>query len=302
MKYDYCSDCRQEVTWWSIGINIFLVIYKGTLGAVTGCAALVADAFHSSADVIASSVTMVSIRVSNRPSDEKHAYGYGKIQHISSLIVGILLFGGGVLILVDAVSSIITGDYDAPHYVALVGALVSVLSNELMFRYQSCVAIENNSPAIMANAWDNRSDAISSVGVMIGILFATVLGFPIADPLAAIGVAYMVMKIGFELSTEAVDHLMDSAPESEEVEEIYGIIKKIPKIHRVNYLRARSLGEKLYVELDIDVESSLKVYESDLIVESLKQKIFQHIEHVGQVQVFVSPSEEDPGLAPEPAL
>ncbi|MBF0195761.1 MAG: magnetosome biogenesis CDF transporter MamB [Magnetococcales bacterium] len=288
MKYEHCRECRTEVTWYSIFVNIFLVVFKGVLGALSGSAALVADSFHSSADVIASSVTMVSLRISGKPADEDHAYGHGKIQFISSAIVGIILLTGAIFILIGAVKNIIVGNYEAPEAIALMGASVSILCNEFMYRYQSCVGKENNSPAIIANAWDNRSDAYSSVAVLIGIAFA-VFGFPIADSLAALGVSLMVIRIGLELINDSIDGLMDASPEMDDLQGIYRATRKVAGILGISYMRARTTGEDMHVEINIEVDEALKVYEGDLIVEVLKQKIAQELDHVGTVQVFLTP-------------
>jgi cation diffusion facilitator family transporter len=288
MKYDHCRECKTEVTWYSIFVNIFLVIFKGVLGALSGSAALVADSFHSSADVIASSVTMVSLRISSQPADENHTYGHGKIQFISSAIVGLILLTGAIFILIGAVKSIANGDYAAPERIALLGAGVSILCNEFMYRYQSCVGRENNSPAIIANAWDNRSDAYSSMAVLVGIAFAT-FGFPIADALAALGVSLMVIRIGLELINDSIDGLMDASPEMDDLQGIYRATRKVAGILGISYMRARTTGEDLHVEINIEVDEALKVYEGDLIVEVLKQKISQELDHVGTVQVFLTP-------------
>ncbi|MBF0381837.1 MAG: magnetosome biogenesis CDF transporter MamB [Magnetococcales bacterium] len=288
MKYEHCKDCKTEVTWYSIFVNIFLVIFKGVLGALSGSAALVADSFHSSADVIASSVTMVSLRISGKPADDDHTYGHGKIQFISSAIVGLILLTGAIFIMIGAIKKIASGSYEAPEAVALLGAGVSVLCNEFMYRYQSCVGRENNSPAIIANAWDNRSDAYSSVAVLIGIGFA-VFGFPIADSLAALGVSIMVIRIGLELINDSIDGLMDASPEMDDLQGIYRATRKVAGILGISYMRARTTGEDLHVEINIEVDETLKVYEGDLIVEVLKQKIAQELDHVGTVQVFLTP-------------
>jgi cation diffusion facilitator family transporter len=288
MKYEHCRDCRTEVTWYSIFVNIFLVIFKGVLGALSGSAALVADSFHSSADVIASSVTMVSLRISGKPADDDHTYGHGKIQFISSAIVGLILLTGAIFIMIGAIKKVASGDYEAPEAIALLGAGVSVLCNEFMYRYQSCVGKENNSPAIIANAWDNRSDAYSSVAVMIGIGFA-IFGFPIADSLAALGVSIMVIRIGIELINDSIDGLMDASPEMDDLQGIYRATRKVAGILGISYMRARTTGEDLHVEINIEVDETLKVYEGDLIVEVLKQKIAQELDHVGTVQVFLTP-------------
>jgi cation diffusion facilitator family transporter len=162
-----------------------------------------------------------------------------------------------------------------------------------MFRYETCVATENNSPAIMANAWDNRSDAISSAGVLVGLLFAT-LGFPIADPIGALVIGLMVAKIGLSLILESIDSLMDAAPDLVRSEGLYNLIRTFPKVRGINYLRARSLGEHLYVEVDIRVDPHLKVFEGDLILAALQNKIKQEIEHVGEIQLYLTPQIRQP--------
>ncbi len=288
MKYDRCEDCRDEVVWYALFVNIGQAIFKGALGVISGSAALVADAFHSSADVIATVVTMLSLKISSKPADEGHPYGHGQVQYISSSIVGFILLGGALALLVGSIKNIAMGNIDPPSKVALFGALISVSLNELMYRYQSCVGKENNSPAITANAWDNRSDAFSSVAVMIGIAFAT-FGYPIADPLAAIGVSLVVIKIGAELNIVAIKGLMDSSPQLEDLKEIYNIARSVPGVSGISYLRARSVGEALHVDVDVIVDSDLKVYEGDLVVDMVKDKITERIEHTDEVQVYLSP-------------
>ena len=291
MKFSYCGQCRNEVVWWAVTVNICQMVFKGSLGMITGSAALVADAFHSAADVIASSVTIISLKISQKPADEDHAYGYGKIQFISSSIVGLILISGATMILVNSLGSITAGSYDAPSRLALFGALVSISTNEIMFHYQGCVAKELNSPAILANAWDNRSDALTSIGVTIGILFAT-FGYPIADPLAAVAMSLLVMKIGLELNVEAIRGLMDSLPDRDDLGTIYKTVKATPGVLAIVYLRARTMGETLHVDLNVRVDGKLRVYEGDLIVEVLKTKI-QNALDTGEceTQVYLTPLE-----------
>jgi len=290
MKFDHCAKCRDEVVWYAFAVNMAQVFFKGTLGLLSGSAALVADAFHSSADLIANIVTMISLRVSSKSADKDHTYGHGNVQYISSSIVGLILIGGALLLLVHSIKSIILGNFEAPAKIALFGAIISISLNEIMYRYQSCVGKENNSPAIIANAWDNKSDAFSSFAVLVGILFAT-FGFPIADPLAAIGVSLAVIKIGVELNRDAVNGLMDSAPEIDELKEIYKITKGVRSVLGISYLRGRTVGESLHVEVEVYVDSSTKVYESDLIVDVIKEKILAGVEHADNIQVFISPVE-----------
>ena len=292
MKYPHCPQCRNEVTWYSIWFNVFMVVYKIIMSLMTNCAALMADAFHSLADLFASILTLFSLKLSAKPANEQYAYGYGKIQHISSGIVGLILLVGSIFIMVDAVMSIVKDTFGETGRLSLVAAVVSTIGNELMFHYQKCVATQNNSPAIMANAWDNRSDAFSSLGMVIGLLFATVLGFPIADPLAAIILSLLVIKIGFELISDAVDNLMDATPEIAESAALYKIISTFPKVLGVNHLRARSMGETVHMEIDIRVDGRLKVFEGDLILVALREKIKQELGSIGELQFFMTPAIE----------
>ncbi|MBF0435658.1 MAG: magnetosome biogenesis CDF transporter MamB [Magnetococcales bacterium] len=290
MKYPHCPECRYQVVWYAMTSNVFMVFFKGTLSILSGCSALMADALHSSADVVASGVTMASMRISGKPADDRHVYGHGKIQFVSSAVVGILLIVGAMFIIYGAVRSIINHEYSAPDAIALLGAGVSVVANELMYRYQSCVGRENNSPAIIANAWDNRSDAISSIAVMIGIALA-IFGFPIADPLAAAGVALVIIHIGVELVKDAIAGLMDTSPEVEELRKIYDVMRGVGGILGVSYMRARTVGDALHVEVSVEVDASLFVYEGDVIVDVLKEKIVNAVDHIGEVYVFLTPLE-----------
>ncbi|MBF0400447.1 MAG: magnetosome biogenesis CDF transporter MamB [Magnetococcales bacterium] len=289
MKFPYCSRCRDQVVWYAVLVNVLQVIFKGSMALLSGSAALLADAFHSSADVIASGVTVLSLRISKAPADEDHAYGHGKIQFISSATVGLILAAGASALLVTSLSSVMKGEYEAPSRLAVLGAIISIISNEIMFRYQGCVGRELNSPAIMANAWDNRSDAISSIGVLVGLLFAT-FGYPIADPLASMALALIVFRIGFELIVEAIQGLMDAMPDREDLEEIYRIAKKSPGVLGIAYLRARIMGEELHVDLHVQVDGKLKVYEGDLIVDVLKDKLHRGLnDKKSTITVYLTP-------------
>ncbi len=269
------------------------MIFKGGLGIMTGSAALVADAFHSGADVIAAIVTMISMRIAHSPADSDHAYGHGKIQFLSSFLVGIILAVGAFFLLINSVLTVMKGSYEPPNRIAVLGAVLSIIANEIMFRDQRCVATELNSPAIMANAWDNRSDAISSAGVLIGLLFAT-FGYPIADPLASVALSLVVLHIGFELILDSIKGLMDSTPDAEKMEQIYRITKRSPGILEIIYLRARVMGDALHVVLSVGVDGRLKVYEGDLIVDVLKNNILRELEdNKSEIQIYLTPIDVD---------
>lgn len=289
MKFERCIRCRDEVIWWAIVVNIAQTAYKGLLGVMTGSTALVADSLHSGADVVASIVTMASVKISKRTSSENYQFGFGNIQFISSSIVGLILIFGAFFLMYESVLKIVEGDLSPPSVIAVLGAIVSVAINELMYRYQNCVGRQNNSPAIIANAWDNRSDALSSLGVLIGISIA-VLGFPIADVLAAMVVAVLVAKIGIGLNIDAVNGLMDSSLEMDVLGVVYHIAAQIPQVEEVRYLRGRNVGEDVHLDIGLGIDGALKVYESDFIVAAVKERVFSAIKHVKDIRVTVMPA------------
>jgi len=289
MKLEDCKDCRDEVTQWAFYVNICQTLFKGTLGLLSGSAGLLADSLHSGADVVASAVTIFCVKMSDKPADEKYPFGYGNIQYISSAIVGMILLAGAMLLMYESVIKIMSGNLEAPSIVAAIGAAVTVATNELMYRYQVCVGNENNSPAIIANAWDNRSDAMSSVAVLVGVV-ASDLGFPIADTLAAIGVSLLVGKIGVELIGEAVKGLMDSSVDVEILETAWRVTMDTPQVHSIYFMRGRNVGEEVHLDIRLRVDPNLLVKDSTRIAEMVKTRIQQEIPHARDVRLFVSPA------------
>lgn len=285
-----CRKCQNVVVWYSLFSNFILVFYKGSLGFITGSSGLIADAFHSLTDVVAGTITLFGLMVSKIPSDENHPYGHGKIQFISSGIVALILFSGAIVIFVMSATNLIKGDMTAPHPVAMAGAIVSIFANEIMFRYQKCVAVSLNSPAIMANAWDDRSDALSSIGVLLGIIGAQ-FGYPFLDSLAALIVSLLVMKVGLELALEAVNGLMDSSPPVQVIKQIYAFVAKMPDISEIVFIRGRSTGDRLWIEIGVGIDDKLTVMDVDRINELICQRVKSEIDHVGNVVVSCLPFE-----------
>jgi cation diffusion facilitator family transporter len=290
MKFENCKDCREEVIWWAFFVNIAQTIFKGILGLLSGSAGLLADSLHSGADVVASAVTMFCVKMSSKPADKKYPFGYGNIQYISSAIVGMILLFGAVFLMYESILKIISGNIEAPSIIAAVGAAVTIVTNELMYRYQVCVGTENNSPAIIANAWDNRSDAMSSAAVLAGVV-ASVIGFPIADVLAAIGVSLLVGKIGIELMVESVKGLMDTSVDVDVLKTVWGICMNEESVQDIYFLRGRNVGEEIHLDIRVRVAPLMKVKDSTAVAEHIRARIQAAIPHARDIRLFVSPSE-----------
>ncbi|MBF0560748.1 MAG: magnetosome biogenesis CDF transporter MamB [Alphaproteobacteria bacterium] len=291
MKHPICGECRDEAIWWAVSVNVAMMLFKALLGLMSGSTALLAHALHSGADVVVSGIVLMSVKLSNRKPNAEYPFGYGNIQFISSSVVGLILFLGALFMLYQSVLKIVANNVTAPSFIAALGAVISIVTNELMYRYQRCVARENNSPAISASASDNRSDAISSGGVLIGIL-AALAGYPVADTLAAIFVSVLVAKIGIELNMDAVKGLVDSSIEMDILRAVYQITIESPGVEGVRSLRGRYVGEDLHLDLNIYVNGGLKVAESDVIVDAVRSRITAEIDHARDVRVSVTPSPE----------
>ncbi|CAH2598666.1 Magnetosome protein MamB [Rhodovastum atsumiense] len=289
MTSNQCRACGDRVVWWGMSANATLMVFKGVLGLVSGSAALVADAMHSAADVVADWVTLASVWVSKRQPGENYPYGLGNIQFISSAVVGLILFVGSVAWIYESFGKIVSGTQEAPSLLAVVGALVSIVTNEIMYRYEACAGRKNNSPALIAVAWDNRSDAISSVGVLIGIVVA-ILGFPIADAVAAIFVALMVAKIGLDLNVSAVRGLMDSSLDPQTLRTVHRLTAATPHVQGIRFIRGRNIGQDIHLEINVYLDAECRVFESDFICSAIRDKVFATVEHVREVRVGVTPA------------
>ncbi|MBT3921397.1 MAG: magnetosome biogenesis CDF transporter MamB [Nitrospina sp.] len=283
-----CSECKDRAPFYSFLANLSLAIYKGFLGVISGSAALMADALHSLADVVCSLVTMVCMKISAKEENETYQYGYGKIQYFSMAIVGIILFLGALVLFFKSAALIFKGTATPPHAIAVWGALLSIVINEVMYRYQMCVSKENNSPALKADALDNRSDAMSSVGVFFGIIGA-VAGFPVLDPLAAMFVAFLVLKIGVELVSDALKGLLDGSIEIKDLKKIYQAAQEVKGVRSISYARGRFMGEKSWVDIEIEVSNHLEVEKADKIANEVRLAIEEVIDHIGEVTVFCKP-------------
>ncbi len=283
-----CSECKDRAPFNSFLANLSLAVYKGVLGVVSGSAALIADALHSLADVVCSLVTMVCMKISAREENDTYHYGYGKIQYFSMAIVGIILFLGALALFVKSAMLVFEGTATPPHAIAVWGALLSIVINEIMYRYQLCVSKENNSPALRADALDNRSDAMSSVGVLFGILGA-VAGFPVLDPLAAMFVAFLVLKIGVELVSDALKGLLDGSIEITDLKAIYKVSQEVKGVQSISYVRGRFMGEKSWIDIEVEVNNQLEVERADEISKEIHEAIVGAVDHIGEVRVFCKP-------------
>ncbi|MFC1462019.1 cation diffusion facilitator family transporter [Verrucomicrobiota bacterium] len=288
-----CTRCADRAALICTAGNIFLCVIKAVMGILTGSLALVADAIHSGADVLVSVVTIFAVHIGQKPPDTGHPYGHGKTEFISGAFVGLVLFIGAACIIASAIGHLLRkATLDPPHFTALAAAAVSIALNELLYHYAHCAASRTNSSGLEALAWDNRSDAISSMPVFFGVLGA-LLGFPLLDPLAALLVGLLVGKIGWEILAENIGALMDAPLHSDQIDHMKQLVLAVPSVHGIGYLRTRGMGRDYLVDLQILVNAATTVERSHDIANKVRTVLRRKIEHLSHITVTCQPRRGD---------
>ena len=275
--------------------NLLLSALKFAVGILANSQALVSDAVHSASDVVSTVAVIFGINISAKESDSVHPYGHERIESIFSILLSIILFVTGISIGISAVKTIISGkDIEMPGISALVVAAISIIVKELMYHYTKRTATKINSSAMLADAWHHRSDALSSVGSLIGVGGA-LLGYPICDPIASIVICLFIAKAAYDIFMDAVNRLIDRACSEEEIEKIKSCINEIDGVMGIDKLMTRRFGSKIYVDLEISEDSNISLQEAHKIDERVHDNIEQKVENVKHCMVHVNPFESNEG-------
>ena len=284
-----------KVTKQSIAWNILLTIIKIAAGVFGKSSAMIADGLHSASDIISSVGVLLGNYISATPVDKEHNYGHEKAETLVSFLLSILLIVVSGSIGIKAVKSLGNIDEIAiPTVLPLVVAIISILIKEYQYRITIKIAKKINSPALKADAWHHRSDALSSVAAFVGIGGA-MLGFKVFDPIASIVVAIFVAKVGIEILVGATNELMDVSIDLEQEEQIKEIAKNTEGVRNLGEIRSRKHGAMAYVDLVICVDGDLTVREGHDIANQLEKDIIRDMEFVKGITVHVEPCNYCPG-------
>ena len=256
-------------TWTSVVVNFFLVILQIVVGFFSKSSGLIADGFHTLADMISDLIVLITSKKSLNPPDDDHNYGHQRYENAAGLFLGVLLLFVGCAMIWSAGKKLENSDQIvAVHVMALYASIICLVVKELLFRYLLNIAKRAKSSLLMANAWHARSDAASSLIVAIGIIF-NLLGYHSFDLIAAIIVGVMILKMGWTFSYEAIQALTDKAADTNEVEKIKKIILETPGVVNVHDLRTRKVGDSIIADVHIGVKGTLTVAEGhDIAVEA----------------------------------
>ena len=256
-------------TWTSVVVNFFLVIFQIVVGFFSKSSGLIADGFHTLADMLSDLIVLITSKKSLNPPDDDHNYGHHRYENAVGLFLGVLLLFVGCAMIWSAGKKLENSDQIvAVHVVALYASIICLVIKELLFRYLLNIAKRAKSSLLMANAWHARSDAASSLIVAIGIIF-NLLGYHSFDLIAAIIVGVMILKMGWTFSYEAIHALTDKAADTDEVEKIKKTILETPGVVNVHDLRTRKVGDSIIADVHIGVKGTLTVAEGhDIAVEA----------------------------------
>lgn len=273
--------------------NLLLSAGKLFAGIFANSGAMISDAVHSASDVFSTIIVMIGVKISGKDSDNDHPYGHERLECVAAIILATVLAATGIGIGYGAVVKIMAGDYNVemPGILALVAAVVSILVKELMFWYTRYYAKQIDSSALMADAWHHRSDSLSSIGALIGIIGAR-LGFGIMEPLASIVICIFIEKAAYDIFMDAVNKMVDKSCDDETMEKINACAMNIPGVENIDLLRTRVFGNKIYVDMEIAADGNKTLDETHAVAERVHDAIEQEFPKVKHIMVHVNPAKK----------
>ena len=278
----------------SIAVNTALSVVKILAGVLAHSGAMISDGVDSASDVLSSFIVIIGVKLSRREADREHPYGHERFECVAAIVLAILLALTGLLIGWKAVETIRSGagTRPIPGVAALAAAAVSIVVKELMFWYTRHYARLINSPALMASAWDHRSDALSSVGALIGIAGAR-MGYPIMEPLASLVICAFILKAAFEIFRDATNKMVDRACDAETEQRLAACVREQPEILGIDSLQTREFGSRIYVDLEIALDGSMSLYDAHAVAEQVHDRIEREFPSVKHIMVHVNPAEKN---------
>ncbi len=282
----------RNITLWGVLVNLVLAVAK-IIGGVAGySAALLADGIHSLSDLASDGMVLLAARHAGEDADDDHPYGHARFETLTTVALGVLLILVGIGIAWEAIEKLVSDSKtEIPMAYTLYIAAASIVSKEVLYHMTKRVGLRIRSKMLEANAWHHRTDAISSIVVLIGIAGA-IQGIPELDAYAALVVAIMVMKIGGELAWQSLMELVDTALEPELLEQIKQKILSIPEVREMHMLRSRRMGHNALVDVHILVAPNLSVSEGHHISEAVERVLIDNFEEINDVTVHIDPEDD----------
>lgn len=273
----------------SIVVNLLLSLGKLAAGLIAHSGAMVSDAVHSASDIVSTIIVIIGVKLSGKAADREHPYGHERMECVAAIVLAVILLITGLFIGLEGARRILNDEaLPVPGMLALVAAVVSILVKEAMFWYTRAHARRLASPALMADAWHHRSDALSSVGALIGIAGAR-MGLTVLDPLASVVICAFIAKAAFDIFKDAVDKMVDHSADAETEAAIRDFVAGHEPVRRVDLLRTREFGSRLYIELEIALDENMTLAQAHAIAERVHDDVEQAFPAVKHIMVHVNP-------------
>lgn len=284
----------KKIAWISVISNILLTFGKLFIGWFGNSDAVFADGIHSAADVFASVIVLLVIKIANKPADEEHPYGHGKAEVIVSGIVGILLFLVAIYVVYEGIAGFFH-EVETPSLLAMWVALFSYVTKIILYRSSLRVAKQHNSKAIEAIAFDHKADIVASIAAAIGVLLSIVgerfeIHFLLyGDKVASIFVAYLIYKIAKEMLTEAFDILLERNIDHKILQEYTSVVSEFQEVRRIDRIRARELGHYILVDLRVSIDHDKTIKEGHDLAKLIKGKLMDKYDNIEEVLIHLNP-------------
>ena len=275
----------------TIILNFLLTVFKFIAGIVGKSGAMLSDAIHSASDVISTIIVMIGFVLSRKKSDFEHQYGHERLECVSALILAGILGATGAGIGYTGLKTVISQNYqtlETPTLLALSASVISILVKEMMYWYTVIGAKKINSSSLKADAWHHRSDALSSVGSLIGI-FGAMHGYKIFDPLACVVISFFILKATYDIIKDAVNKMIDKSCDEETVAKMTTLVLEQDGVKRLDVIRTRLFGNKIYVDIEISADENLRLKESHAISQNVHDAIEKEFPLVKHCMVHVNP-------------
>jgi len=284
-----------EITWIGMAINAVLTVFKLIAGFVGNSSAMIADGVHSLSDFISDIIILVFLKISGKGRDKDHDFGHGKFETMATFILSIILLivaaeilSSGIHKTIDILNGAVV---ESPSMIAFVAAIVSIVGKEFCYQITAAVGKRVNSPAVIANAWHHRSDALSSIGSLIGIGFAMWLGHKwiILDPLMGCAISIAIFVVAIKMALPAMKELLDISLPDETENEIISIAESVKGVTDVHNLKTRRTGPSVIIDAHIMVDHTITIVEAHNIATELEKRLTDHFGIETQINIHTEP-------------
>lgn len=283
------NNIAMKVTITTIVVNSILAFFKFISGIISNSSSMISDAIHTLSDVVTTFIVIIGIKLSNKKSDKEHRYGHERIEPVASIILAGILFITGISIFISSIENIYNNNYiELSSNLALIAALISIIVKEWMYHYTRKYAIKINSSSMLADAWHHRSDALSSIGALIGII-GSYLGYPILEVFACIIISFLIIKTAVEIFIDSVNKLIDKSCDDELLNNMKKVILSEESVIKIDDIKTRLFGNKIYVDLEIAVDGNITLIEAHKIADSVHDLVEENFSNVKHCMVHVNP-------------